>query len=219
MPDPTLRDRFLRVGASNVADALDQLSAPHQALAPHFRQLSGAGIAGPAYTITGAMAPYADSGDPAKMEACNGVGPGQVTVWSGDGEGICYFGELIALGMQERGCAGAVVHGGVRDLAWLEQHGFPVFATYRTPVQSIGRWRVTAWATPVRLPGATSADVEVRPGDYVVGDADGVVIVPAGLVEAALAIAEQQTDTEVRIREALATGRTLAECLSEFGHV
>ena len=73
-------------------------------------------------------------------------------------------GELIALGMQERGCVGAVVDGGVRDLRWLRQHDFPVFARYRTPVQSIGRWSVTGWQEPVSISGATMRWVRVNPG-------------------------------------------------------
>ena len=54
-----------------------------------------------------ARPPYSGGGDPEKMKAVDGCGPGDITVWSGDGEGICYFGELIALGMKTRGCAGA----------------------------------------------------------------------------------------------------------------
>ena len=76
------------------------------------------------------------------MEACQGLGAGEVSVWSGDGEGICYFGELIAIGMKERGCVGALVDGGIRDVRWIAQQHFPVYARYRTPVQSIARWRV-----------------------------------------------------------------------------
>ena len=61
------------------------------------------------------MTPYAGKGDPEKMKACQGIAPGDVSVWSGDGEGICYFGELIAVGMQDRGSVGALVDGGIRD--------------------------------------------------------------------------------------------------------
>jgi 4-hydroxy-4-methyl-2-oxoglutarate aldolase len=65
------------------------------------------------------MVPYLLGGDPEKMVACNDVSPGAVTVWSGDGEGIRYFGELIAIGMKKHGCVGALVDGGIRDLRWI----------------------------------------------------------------------------------------------------
>ncbi len=214
-----IRGRFAAVDTSNVADALDVLGRTGQGLSPSLAAVSGERVAGWAYTIRGQMRPYEGAGDPAKMEACQGIGPDEVAVWAGDGDGVCYFGELIALGLRERGCVGAVVDGGVRDLRWLRQHGFPVFARYRTPVQSIGRWAVTGWQDPVYLRGATTAWVEVRPGDFVLADEDGGIVVPSELVDDVLAAAERLTATEVSIRAALADGLTLAECLARFGHV
>jgi 4-hydroxy-4-methyl-2-oxoglutarate aldolase len=215
----SIRERFLQVDTSNVADVLDDLGMPNQGLSPDFRPESGTRLAGWAYTIRGQMAPYSGGGDPRKMEACAGIGADEISVWSGDGEGVCYFGELIALGMAERGSVGAVVNGGVRDLRWLREHGFPVFATYRTPIQSIGRWRVTAWQEPVYLAGATSQRVVVRPGDFLLADEDGCLVVPGDRTEEVLEAAEGLTRTEVAVREALRAGSSLAECLERFGHV
>ncbi len=104
--------------------------------------MSGDCAAGWVCTIRGQMAPYAGEGDPEKMKACQGIAPGDIIVWSGDGEGICYFGELIAVGMQDRGSVGAPVDGDIHDTRWIGALGFPVYARYRTPVQSIGRWKV-----------------------------------------------------------------------------
>jgi regulator of RNase E activity RraA len=215
----SVRERFLEVDTSNVADVLDELGLPHQGLSPAFRPESGNRLAGWAYTIRGQMAPYEGGGDPAKMQACAGIGADEVSVWSGDGEGVCYFGELIALGMAERGSVGALVDGGVRDIRWLREHAFPVFATYRTPIQSIGRWRVTEWQEPVYVAGATSGRVKVRPGDFVLGDEDGCLVVPREHVDEVLERAEALTRTEVDVREALRAGSSLAECLERFGHV
>lgn len=214
-----IRRRFQAVDTSNVADVLDRLGYSDQGLAPDFGALSGNRLAGWAYTLHGQMRPYSGSGDAGKMEACQGVGPDEVTVWAGDGHGVGYFGELIALGMNERGCVGAVVDGGIRDVRWLRQHNFPVFARYRTPVQSIGRWSVTGWQEPVYVRGATARWVQVRPGDFILGDEDGAIVVPAALVDEVLAAAEELTATEVSIRAALREGLTLSECLARYGHV
>ncbi|GAA5174849.1 hypothetical protein GCM10023321_79630 [Pseudonocardia eucalypti] len=214
-----IRTRFQAVDTSNVADALDELGLTDQGLHPELTALSGERLAGWAYTIAGETASYEGTGDPAKMAACAGVGPGEVTVWAGDGAGICYFGELIALGMAERGAVGALVDGGVRDLKWLRRHGFSVFARYRTPIQSIGRWRVTGAQGAVTLRGATAPTVTVHPGDFVLADEDGAIVIPDRAVDAALRRAEELTRTEVRIREALADGSSLQECLDRFGHV
>ncbi|MEJ3656072.1 RraA family protein [Actinomycetes bacterium KLBMP 9759] len=214
-----VRERFLAVDTSNVADVLDERGLPHQGLHPDLRPFSGERLAGWAYTIAGRSAEYEGGGDPAKMQACGGIGPDEISVWSGGGEGVCYFGELIALGMAERGSVGALVDAGVRDVRWLDEHGFPVFARYRTPIQSIGRWRVTGWQEPVTMPGATTPTVWVRPGDFVLGDHDGVLVVPAEHVLPVLERAEELTATEVRIRAALREGSSLADVLARFGHV
>jgi 4-hydroxy-4-methyl-2-oxoglutarate aldolase len=130
-----------------------------------------------------------------------------------------HFGELIALGLQSRGCVGAIVDGGVRDIAWLERAGFPSFSTYRTPVQSIGRWQVKAWGQSVTLPGAGGSGVEVRPGDFVLADRDGALIVPADHVLEVLERAEAITRREIDIRQALQGGMSLSDAIARFGAI
>ncbi|MGV0850431.1 RraA family protein [Mycolicibacterium phlei] len=217
-----IRQRYLNVDTSNVADVLDELGLPDQGLAPSFAPFPGdAGkLAGWAYPILGEMRryPLADR-DPDKMRACNELYPGSVSVWAGAGEGVCFFGELIAVGMKERGCVGALVDGGVRDVAWIGRLGFPVYARYRTPVQSIGRWKVVDSGVPVTLPGATTATVDVNPGDFILADHDGAIVVPAGVAELTLLRAEELGGSEVQIRNELANGMTLATALTRFGHV
>jgi 4-hydroxy-4-methyl-2-oxoglutarate aldolase len=216
-----IRTRYLAVDTCNVADVLDTLGLLDQGLAPEFAPYpADAGrLAGWAYTIRGQMTPYPQGGDAQKMTACQGLAPGQVSVWSGNGEGICYFGELIAVGMKERGCVGALVDGGIRDVRWIGEHRFPVYARYRTPVQSIGRWKVNAWQVPVVIRGATTQYVQVRPGDFVLGDEDGVIVIPENLVEPVLDEAEKVTAKEREIRRELKAGLSLADALKKYGHI
>ncbi|MFB9990866.1 RraA family protein [Deinococcus oregonensis] len=217
-----LRQRYLQVDTANVADVLDQLGHTEYGLSSEFwpirERLEKMG--GWAYTIRGQMTPYPGTGDPKKMEAVSGIGPDELSVWSGGGAtGICFFGELIARGMQHRGSVGALVDGGIRDIEWLARMNYPVFARYRTPVQSIGRWQVNAWQIPVYLPGATTERVLVRPGDFVLADFDGAMVIPAELVLEVLEQAEALTAQEQRIREDLDQGATLPEVLAKYGHV
>ena len=216
-----IRERYLSVDSSNIADVLDILGYTEQGLHPSFVPFpSQAGkLAGWAFTIRGQMSPYPRAGDPEKMAACAALTPDCVSVWGGGGEGVSFFGELIAIGMKERGCVGALVDGGVRDLGWLGGLGFPVYARYRTPVQSIGRWKVTAWDVPVSLPGATSRYVHVQPGDFILADEDGAIVVPEAVVEDVLEKAEAIGVKERDIRADLATGMSLAEALAKYGHV
>jgi 4-hydroxy-4-methyl-2-oxoglutarate aldolase len=219
-----LRQRYLAVDTATVADVLDTLGYFDQGLAPDFAPypVDVGKMAGWAYTICGEMRPRdanAGNGDPDKMKAVDGLGAGEISVWSGEGEGVCFFGELIALGMKLRGSAGALVDGGIRDMKWIARQAFPVYARYRTPVQSIGRWKVTGWQMPVYMPGATVKRVTVNPGDLVFCDIDGAIIVPGAMAEQVLIQAEQLTATETQIRADLDAGATLAEVLAKFGHV
>ena len=216
-----LRLRYLQVDTSNVADVLDTMNLLQQGLHASFRPFpeNGPRLAGWAYTIRGQMTPFALGGDADKMAACQGLSAGEISVWSGDGDGICYFGELIALGMKERGCAGALVDGGIRDVRWIGEHGFPVFARYRTPVQSIGRWKVNACQVPVFLRGHDGAPVRVRPGDFILADEDGAIVIPQEHVQSVLVEAERLTAIEKNIRIDLANGLTLAQALKKYGHV
>jgi 4-hydroxy-4-methyl-2-oxoglutarate aldolase len=217
----SIRNRFLKVDTSNVADVLDQIGLADQGLHASFTPFSvDAGkLAGWAYTIRGQMMPYEGQGDPAKMKACQGISADEISVWSGDGDGICYFGELIALGMKERGSKGALIDGGIRDVRWIGEHKFPVFARYRTPVQSIGRWRVTGCQEQVYLRGATSARVAIDPGDFILGDEDGAIAIPAAAVDRVLVEAERLTEMEIKIRRELSAGLTLEDALRKYGHV
>jgi 4-hydroxy-4-methyl-2-oxoglutarate aldolase len=217
-----IRQRFLAVDTSNVADVLDELGLPNQGLAPEFLPYpaSAGRLAGFAYTIRGQMTPTElGGGDAEKMRACQGIGPDEISVWSGDGQGICYFGELIAIGMKERGSVGALVDGGIRDIRWLGELNYPVFARYRTPVQSIGRWKVNAAQVDVSIRGATLPYVSVSPGDFILADEDGAIVIPAAVLLKVLERAEELTAKEVQIRAQLSKGMSLEDALKTFGHV
>ena len=136
---------------ATVADVLDAMNIPDQGLAAIFTPFPAdcEKMAGWAYTIRGQMTPYAGGGDPDKMKAVDGVGPGDLTVWSGDGEGICYFGELIALGMKTRGCVGALIDGGIRDINWIARQKFPVYARYLQA--EIEKWGAVVKTAGIKL--------------------------------------------------------------------
>jgi regulator of RNase E activity RraA len=217
-----IRSRFLAVDTSNVADVLDGLGLPNQGIASDLipQVAIDARIAGWAFPVQGHMEESAPTGgDPKKMAACDAVEPDTITVWAGAASGVCFFGELIALRMKERGCVGAICDGGIRDLAWLAHHDFQVYARYRTPIQSIGRWQVDAHNIPVQMPGATVPSVTVSPGDFILGDEDGLLVVPASSIVAVLEQSERLGATERDVRAAIQGGMSLDEALRTYGHV
>lgn len=219
-PD-AIRQAYCALETANVSDVLDRLGYPHQALDPALLPVSppGGTVAGWAYTIQGQHTPFDTAADPEKMAALDGVTPGSLTVWSGGGaRGVCLFGELLARGMAAHGARGAVVDGGVRDIRAIRSMGFPVWARYVTPVQSTGRWKVNAWQVPVYLPGATAPWVRVEPGDLVLADDDGVVVVPRALVDPVLEETRALTQKEAEIR-AQAAETAPSELMRRHGRI
>jgi regulator of RNase E activity RraA len=113
--------------------------------------------------------------------------------------------------MKARGVRGAVIDGATRDAAYVVRERFPVFCRYRTPLDSLPRWRVQDWGRPVTL-----GDVLVSPGDVVVGDLDGVVAVPRALAVPVLLECEALLDSENQVRDAVRKGMTPLRAYEKF---
>ena len=207
-------------GTAVIADVFDRLGMEPPVLDNSLSPVGSAeAFAGPCYTITGEPAVYAGS-DRLKLEAIDGIPAGAVAMWAGNGaRGVCCFGDLLATAMRSRGCAAAVVDGGVRDVAFLKDCGMPVVARYRTPAQGVGRWRVTAYGVPVQVKGALRATLTVSPSDIVVGDADGVIVVPAQLAPEIGAAVREISQTESEARTEIRAGLPLLAALAKYGHL
>ena len=208
-------------GTSVIADVIDAQGARPLVLDPAIAPLvAGRPFAGPAFTVEGRMEAWEGGGDRAKLAAIDAMPAGSVALWAGgDIAGVCCFGDLLATSMAARGCAAAVVDGGIRDAVHLMGLPLPISARYRSPAQAIGRWRVTAHGRTVRVRGAIDPWVEVAPGDVLVGDDDGVVVVRSGDVERTADAARAWADGESDARDAIAGGMPLLEALDRFGHL
>jgi 4-hydroxy-4-methyl-2-oxoglutarate aldolase len=212
---------LLDAGSSVVADVFDSLGRLPSALVETIVPIRpDEGFVGPAFTITGESRVSKDTGDRSKLEAIDAMPAGVVPVWAGtDIRGVCCFGDLLAEAMNARGCAGVVVDGGVRDVEYLRQMDLPIRARYFTPAQAIGRWKVTAHQVPVQVRGALQEWITVNPGDIVVADQDGVVIVPAADIASVTDQIAAWSSTEVESRSAIREGMPLLAALDRFGHL
>jgi 4-hydroxy-4-methyl-2-oxoglutarate aldolase len=108
--------------------------------------------------------------------------------------------------------AGCVIDGGCRDTRFIAEQGLPVFARHVTPEDCTWRWEVTATQAPI-----TIGTVRIAPGDWVVGDEDGVVVVPLDVAADVLAEAERKVGTESEIREAVTRGVSPLEAYERYG--
>jgi regulator of RNase E activity RraA len=217
-----LLQTLLLAGTAVIADVLDSLDRPPAVLDNSLFSVAGPGVRfiGPAYTVVGESARWSGGGDRAKLAAIDEMTPGVVPVWAGqDIRGVCCFGDLLATAMQARGCAGVVVDGGVRDLAYLQTLALPIVARYRTPAQAIGRWRVTAHQAPIQVRGGLEEWITVHPGDLIVADDDGVLCIPAALAPDVADRVAQWSKLESNAREEIRNGLPLLAALEKYGHL
>jgi regulator of RNase E activity RraA len=182
-------ERLSRLPAAAVSDIQRNLQATYAMDAAIHSMVPGAHIAGIAFTALG-RAGSIITVHKALMEAPRG----SVIVFGG-GETFqqpngALFGKMMATQAQLRGIAGLVADGAVRDVADLRELQFPVFARGSTP--HVGMNRVVG-QTQVPVP---CGGIIVNPGDFVVGDDDGIAIIPASLVEQVVAGAEERVRKE-----------------------
>lgn len=147
-----------------------------------------------------------------QIAATDALEAGDVVVASAQtSSGAAFWGELFSTAAIARGAVGAVIDGPIRDMARLIQMGFPVFATGVDPRDSMGRLEVASFGEPI-----TVGSVVVRNGDLVVGDADGIVIVPREVSDAVIADALEKGGKEDGMRAALESGMRLGDAWREF---
>jgi len=187
MPLPTepagtsdeIRQRYLKLYSGAIADMLDKNGYRRQVL-PHYvtPYTSVNRLAGSAFTGQGYPCACATNDDTrTRLDMLDSITPGTVSVWACGGSMECaHWGEIMSTAARERGCTGAVIDGGVRDLDFINVMQYPVFARFKSPASSIGRWDIKEYQVTVKI-----GETVVHPGDFVFGDIDGVVIVPGDL--------------------------------------
>ena len=125
----------------------------------------------------------------------------------GDVSELGYWGEVLTTAAQARGIVGLVIDGGVRDVAALEAHGFPVFST------DVALRGATKDQPGVVGETAVVGGVEVGLGDWIVADRDGVTVVPAAALDSVLVAGREREAKEDRLFSELRGGKTTVELL------
>jgi regulator of RNase E activity RraA len=214
-PD-SLPRRFSRIATAAIADVLDGQGLLRQTVPPAIQPLTpGMRTAGYAFTARGR--PH--RGTPREREqtlrrflGMLGAAPADsVLVLAASDGGAAHFGELSAAWFRAHRVRGAVIDGATRDAAAIARLGFPTFVRYRTPQDSVPRWRVTDWGQPITIAG-----VRIALGDVVVADLDGVVIVPRRVAHDVAQACEALARREGAVRAAIRRGLTPLAAYEKF---
>ncbi len=213
----TARDleRLDRLYPAVVADCLDRLGARSQVMAPRIRPLyPQARIVGRALTVqcvpVDGVPERREDHYRGELQAVDSLGPGDVMVVS-TCEGS-YWGELLATAARFRGATGIVLDAYTRDTLALIDMAFPTFAAGINCADSLGRIDVAGVNIEIECGAVT-----VHAGDLVLGDHDGVVVIPSALADDALQLAEEKVTGENMVREKLAAGMPVYEAFLAYG--
>jgi 4-hydroxy-4-methyl-2-oxoglutarate aldolase len=137
---------------------------------------------------------------------------GTVLICQPNDSTVAHMGELSAETLKLKGVRGYVADGGCRDVDFILKLGFPVWCRYFTPRDIVGYWLPDRFDVPIRI-----GEVAIDPGDLVLGDRDGMVILPQARAEAIVAAAETAIGTENLVRKAILAGVDPQQAYLEYG--
>jgi regulator of RNase E activity RraA len=210
-----ITERLAKCYTGVVHDVMRGIGLSDFTLPPRLRPLMPEPIlAGPAFTILGKVDPTADPHE--TLLAWTGLlsqcPAGHVWVCQPNDSTVAHMGELSAETLRDKGVRGAVVDGMIRDANFLLYLGFQTWGSGFTPRDIVGWWLPAATEVPIRI-----GEVDIAPGDYMIGDRDGLIRIPKGIVEEVVEQAETAISTESAIRTAIIGGMDPQEAYLKYG--
>jgi regulator of RNase E activity RraA len=215
-PDALL-DGFRHVEIASVSDAAEKILGSKIYMSHRMQAIFPTKFAGYAVTVLlkkdeGNKDPNALGGMMAAIDA--GAKDSVYVMTVEGGADIAGMGGLMGTAMNSRGYAGAVIDGGVRDVAQLKRIGFPVYALGPVPSTSIGHYKFGGANIPMLCDG-----VQVQPGDIVAADSDGIVVVPRAKAAEILSLAQEMDFKEHSMYPVIEKLKSLQEAVKQFGRL
>ncbi len=213
VPEEEIIERYERLYTGAVNDVMREMCMPNQGLPPQIVPLRDEMVvAGFAFTIRSAADPTLSGELEVRVKMLDELRPNMVCVWNANGQdGASHWGGVMTRASKKRGIRGAIIDGGIRDTKDILEQGFPIWYRYRTSNGALSRCKITHYQVPVVMEG-----VIIKPGDLILADIDGALVVPRKIVEAVLQRAEQIERNEGEIKEWVDAGLP-AETIHERG--
>jgi regulator of RNase E activity RraA len=214
-PTISLADRLEGCYSGAVYDVLRAKGYVQQTLPQYLRPLNlQHKLAGPVFTIQGKRDDSLDAHQ-SLLKWCkllSNAPANTVLVCQPNDHTLAHMGELSSETLVYKKVLGYIVDGGCRDSAFIENLGFPVFCKYFTPVDVVAKWAATAFGEPVQI-----GEVTIHTGDYVLGDRDGIVIIPGAITEEVVQQTEEVLRTENLVRKAILQGVDPVAAYLQYG--
>ena len=212
--DPDILRGYRDVSVPTVADRLDYGHGIRSWMRPSIKPLEKRRIAGQAVTVLLAPSPGGTGPLDGYFAAIDSCGPGRILCLSNDEDlTVSCLGDLVAAALVARRAEGAIMDGAVRDIAPMLVTGLAVFAASVSPVNFVDKQTVAGTNVPIRCGG-----VPVRPGDVLLADWDGVVVIPHEIAGQVLEEARAVEKAEQALRERIlreASSRPIAELFAD----
>jgi regulator of RNase E activity RraA len=207
---------YRHVEVSSVSDAIEQLTGQRMYMTHHMQPIFTTKFAGYAITVKLVKEENHDPNalTPMLSTIDQGARDSAYVMTIEDGANIAGMGGLMGTAMSARDFAGAIIDGGVRDVAYLRKIGFPVYASGIVPSTSAGHYRAMGAGQPVLCDG-----VNVKAGDVIAADSDGVVVVPREIAPKVLVLSQQLDFKEHSMYAFIENTKSIEEAVKKFGRL
>jgi len=214
--EASLLDGYRNVEVASVSDAMEKVTGKRAYMSHHMRPIFPTKFAGFAVTVLLKKEANHDSNAlDGMLTAIDQGAPNSVYVMVvEDGSDIAGMGGLMGTAMSARDFSGAVIDGGVRDVAYLQKIGFPVFGLGIVPSTSVGHYRFGGANIPITCDG-----VPVSAGDIIAADNDGVVAIPRAAAPEVLKIAREMDFKEHSMYATIEKLKSIVEAVKQFGRI
>jgi len=215
IPVKELLSRYEDLYTGAISDVLREHALLDQALPGYLRPLrEERTVAGIAFTVKSAPNVKITGEMTFRTQMISELPADTMVMWdTSNDEKATLWGGVMTATAAGLGVKGAVIDGGIRDTHQILEKDFPVFYKHRTPNGSLGRCLITHYQVPIKI-----GDVLIKPGDVVLGDIDGVVVVPRDIAYDVLVRAEEIKANEKQIFGWVAEGKTVNEITEQGGY-
>ncbi len=215
IPLEELCARYEKLYSGAVNDVLREMCLPNQGLPSSIVPLRDEMVVcGEAFTVKAIKDPTMGGELELRVKMLDELRPGHVVIWNANGDDhASHWGGVMTQAAIKRGCRGAIVDGGIRDSKDILSQDFPIWYRYRTSNGALSHTKIVGYQVPIFV-----GELLIKPGDILLADIDGAVLIPRKLAITVLERAEQIERNEGEIKEWVAAGLSAEEIHDRGGY-